>query len=575
MFANVESSAPGQGDPSRKGAEIFPKSRYVRFAGGAVADLDMGQVRAADGRVSELRPKTARFLAVLAARAGEVVSKDELMAEVWPGLTVDEDGLVQCASEIRRALGEEGRTALRTHTGRGYSLHLSAAPPAVARRLAAGGRMRRWVPVAVVAALAASLYLGPQVASHNRQAGVAPAPAGQAAFDGPTVAVLPFEALTAGARWERLARGLTDDVIADMAQNPWLFVLADATTRGLEPQGRLEAVRAFGGHYVVGGSVQAENGRAHVVATLSDVATGRHVWSKRFEGPVGNVLALQRAASEALVGELASNWSGPIARDVRVRARGKGTDDLAAYELFLLAADRARSFAPEDLAASLEMLRQVVELAPEFGDAWAKLSLTTYNLVSPEMSPAEMEAMWEAAAEAAMEGYRVSPDAPYVLGQAANVVRWENEEQAEQMIRRAAALAPNNADILAYLAFRAAHFPALGAEAEGWIERAVRLNPAHPDWYDWNRGAVMMVVGRYADAAAAYGRSPDHPDARAGRAAALALAGDVAAAKAEMARLMDDAPHFTVAWHRDAAGLHAEVAEIFGRGLALAGAPEG
>ena len=75
------------------------------------------------------------------------------------------------------------------------------------------------------------------------------------------------------------------------------------------------------------------------------------------------------------------------------------------------------------------------------------------------------------------------------------------------MVRCAAELAPNDADILAYLSFRSAHFPALAPDAVRWSDKAAALNPYAPDWYHWNRGAAMMVVGRFAEAAEAYARA--------------------------------------------------------------------
>jgi tetratricopeptide (TPR) repeat protein len=289
---------------------------------------------------------------------------------------------------------------------------------------------------------------------------------------------------------------------------------------------------------------------------------------------VDELLDLRREASEAIVGELGARWTGPIARAGKVRARAGAAEDLTAYELMLRAAEQMEAYTPESLAAAEAMLERAVEIQPDLGEAWAKLSLVRYNRVDPEMAPAEMEALWTQGHEAALEAYRVAPEHPMALAQAANVVRWDDPAEAERMTRRAAELAPNDADILAYLAFRAAHFPALGPAAVDWIERAIRLNPARPNWYDWNRGTVMMVAGRHADAAEAYALAPDHIEAVAGRLSALALAGDVAAAQAGMTDLLRDRPHFTSAWFAEASGLHPDVAEVFTRGFTLAGAPE-
>ena len=434
---------PDAGPPplgaSRKPAEISPKPAETEGSranvlrlGGVTVDLDVGLVRRADGTAAALRPKTMALLRVLADRAGEVVTKDRLLDAVWPGVFVDEDALVQCVGEVRRALGDDAKNALRTHAKRGYSLHPDPAPHETARRRPLTRRRTGAAALAILVLVAVLALLAWQSRRPAALAG-----------DGPVVAVLPFEALSAGARWERLARALTGEVIADLAQNPWLFVLADATTRGavaLDPQA---AARRLGAAYAITGSVQAEAGRARVTAALSDVGSGRRLWSKRFEGPTDDLLRLQRAASEALVGELASNWSGPIARADRAKARIKGVNDLAAYELYMLAVEQEHSLDPADLAASAKLLERAVKMEPTFGEAWAKLSLTSYKMITPDLPEADMERLWAEGHAAALEAYRVAPDSPYAIGQAANVIRWEDDARAERMIRRAAALAPN------------------------------------------------------------------------------------------------------------------------------------
>jgi TolB-like protein len=331
-------------------------------------------------------------------------------------------------------------------------------------------------------------------------------------------------------RWNQLAQALTEDVIADLAQSSWLGVLADTTTRNAGPAGPATAAN-LGARYFVSGSIRIEGEIARINAVLTETSSRRQLWSKRAQGPIEDFLAMQRATSEALVSELSSHADCPIARADRAIARERGTDNLSAYELFLLASEKIESYRQEDLEQAVSMLRHVVQLAPEFGETWAKLSLTIYNTVSPHMTEAEMERRWEEGHAAAMEAYRVSPDNPRAIAQGANAIRWDNPAEAERMVRRAAELAPNNADILAYLAFRSAHYPNLAPDAEQWIARAMELNPFHPAWYHWNRGTVMMVLGRYQEAAEAYALAPDHLEAKGSRIAALALAGEVPAAR--------------------------------------------
>jgi TolB-like protein/DNA-binding winged helix-turn-helix (wHTH) protein len=542
--------------------------------GGSVVDPSFGVVIAPDDVRTELRPKTAALLRTLAARPGALVSKDEIVAEVWEGLAVDDDGIVQCVGEIRRALAPAGRAALRTHPRLGYSLHPDPEPAAAAPSPPPAARRSSWRATAVgVAAVAA---VGAVVAATTLRAPPAPvegaAASAPAPFErrGPTVAVLPFAALTEGERWALLARALTQDVISDLARNAWVHVLGEATGRALAADDPVEAARRLGVDYLATGSIRVEGDRARVAAALTETATGRERWSTRFEGPVAELLSLQLAASEAIVGELAARWSGPIARAEKAKARGKGVTDLTAYELVMAAGERIQGYAPEDVAAAVDLAKQAVARAPDFGEAWAKLSLWSYNLVSPETPPAEIEALWAQGDAAALEGYRVAPDSPMAIAQAASVIRWDDPARAERLVRRAAELAPNDADILAYLAFRSAHYPALGPEAIGWSDRAAALNPHAPDWHHWNRGTALMVVGRYAEAAEAYVRAPDRIVPRAGRVAALALVGEVEQARALMADLLRDAPSFTAGWLADAEGFHPDVAAVFARGLDLA-----
>ena len=67
------------------------------------------------GRGVTLRPRTAALLSHLVRHDDRVVSKDELLAAVWPDVVVTEDSLVQCVKEIRHALGPGGREIGRAH----------------------------------------------------------------------------------------------------------------------------------------------------------------------------------------------------------------------------------------------------------------------------------------------------------------------------------------------------------------------------------------------------------------------------------------------------------------------------
>ena len=78
------------------------------------------------GKSVPLRPRTFTLLCYLARNAGRVISKAELLAQVWPGVVVTDDSLSQCVGELRAALAERGPILIRTLPKRGYPGDLGA-----------------------------------------------------------------------------------------------------------------------------------------------------------------------------------------------------------------------------------------------------------------------------------------------------------------------------------------------------------------------------------------------------------------------------------------------------------------
>ena len=157
------------------------RQEFGRFA----LDLSRGALLF-DGREVALQPKTFAVLACLSARPGQLVSKDELLAAVWPNLTVTDDTLVQSIAELHRALGDNGPRMILTLPRRGYRFDPGAATPD--RRKARGWHALRWrwiygilAPLALLVTFAA-LWLG------MRGCETVNAPAGDAK---PATAVLP------------------------------------------------------------------------------------------------------------------------------------------------------------------------------------------------------------------------------------------------------------------------------------------------------------------------------------------------------------------------------------------------
>ena len=85
-------------------------------------EFDANELRTADGARVPLRPQCLEVLRCLALAAGELVTKDQLMATVWPDVVVTEDSLVQCIGALRKALGDTAQRTVQTVPRRGYRL---------------------------------------------------------------------------------------------------------------------------------------------------------------------------------------------------------------------------------------------------------------------------------------------------------------------------------------------------------------------------------------------------------------------------------------------------------------------
>src|SRR5262245_47904628 len=133
---NVESSLNSAGSgPAIHGSNDRPSltaagPKQVRFDR-YVLDDQRGCVLAGDKEIT-LRPKTFEVLRYLASNPARLVSKDELLAAVWPNVVVTDDSLFQCVAELRRALQDHDQHLIKTVQRRGYRFEAAlAAEPVV------------------------------------------------------------------------------------------------------------------------------------------------------------------------------------------------------------------------------------------------------------------------------------------------------------------------------------------------------------------------------------------------------------------------------------------------------------
>jgi len=216
----------------------------------AIVDFRREEVRRPDGVRIDLRSRAFSVLRCLAAHAGKVASKDDLLAECWPGVIVTEDSLTQAISAIRQALGEGARDVVRTVPRRGYMLM----PPA--QVAGAGPNKSDLEP-----------YLP---------------------YVWPGIAVLPFDDF--GGQLGPLGASVAAEVAMELARNRDLPVLSchasfAAAAQGLMPD---DIARLFRIGYVLEGDVRLGPERIIINARLIDGRHSCHVWGEPFAASPGD-----------------------------------------------------------------------------------------------------------------------------------------------------------------------------------------------------------------------------------------------------------------------------------------------
>ncbi|HWX27111.1 MAG TPA: winged helix-turn-helix domain-containing protein [Steroidobacteraceae bacterium] len=280
----------------------------------------LGQISRGDDTI-RVEARTMRLLLCLAGHAGEVVSIDELLSEVWSGVIVTPDSVYQAVASLRRLLGDDPRQPAYIATvprlgyrmvakvdsqkvglappdpaqaGNGAHPEMSPAPAPAPAPVKPGPKRRRyWMPAVALGLIAGGLIAYLLV---NRGLGVhSTAGFANAARDSKSIAVLPFLDLTDGMKEEVFADGMTEELIDKLSQVRGLRV--PAPTSSFYFKGKkitvADIAKSLGVAYILDGSVRKSGAMLRVAARLIRADDGYVVWSETYDRPWDDKLMVQ------------------------------------------------------------------------------------------------------------------------------------------------------------------------------------------------------------------------------------------------------------------------------------------
>ena len=265
-----------------------------------------------DGEIARVEVRTMRLLLCLAEHAGELVSIDDLLTQVWPDVTVAPDSVYQAVASLRRLLGDDPKqpTYVETVPRLGYRMIATVSPWADQPITQTGAEVNSPRPrfragftlvaaAALCFALVVALLLYGKVASNNHSASAAIAPQPQK-----SIAVLPFLDLTDDMNQEPFADGMTEELIDKLSKIPGLRV--PPPTSSFYFKGKLwprshgtpqitiaDIAKTLGVVYVLDGSIRKSAATLRVDARLIRADNGYIVWSETYDRPFDDILMVQ------------------------------------------------------------------------------------------------------------------------------------------------------------------------------------------------------------------------------------------------------------------------------------------
>lgn len=487
------------------------------------------------------------LLLCLVEHRDRVVSKDELLQRVWPGLVVEENNITVQVSALRKLLGAQ---AVVNVSGRGYKLGVVVT----------------------------------EVASND-----GPAPAMPAAPlqdvpaltlpDQPSLAVLPFENLSGDPQQEYFADGVVDDITTALARVRAFFVIARSSS--FTYKGRAVNVkqvgRELGVRYVLEGSVRRVGTHVRVVGQLVEAESGRHIWAERFDADLQDIFDLQDRLTESVVGAIE-----PSLRRAEIeRARAKPTTNLHAYDLCLRAMAHFTPLAPQAaIDEALGYLGQAIDLDP--GYSYAKSLCARMQGYRKSQSWADDAGVRDGIrlADEALQDHHDDPGTLANVAMALSVLARRHDE-ALHAIERALVLNPNSAWVAFTAGWIRGYTGQPAAAAIEQFKRAIRLSPLDPltSAFLTGLGFAYTRVGNFDDALSAGLRAlREAPDYHTGFRlviACLVELGRLDEARVVAQRLMALSPGLTIAKCRALqVGTDPVYTDRYMAALALAGIPD-
>ena len=305
--------------------------------------LDTAQYRLCrSGKPIAVEPQVFDLLVYLVENRDKVVSRDELLENLWKGKVVTDAALGVTLQFARKAVGDSGRTQtlIKTIHGRGYQfiagVEESVADPSLVQIEALTTGKRLELP------------------------------------DKPSIAVLPFTNVCDDPEEEYFSDGVTDGIINGLTPFRDLFVMGRSSAFSFRDKAVdiTEIGKQLGVRYLVQGSVRRNGERVRITVELVDAMTGRNLWADHYDRELKDIFALEDEVANTIVATLVTR----VEDSAYQRSQSQEPQNFAAYDWVLQGNRFVDRGGKEDLFEARRMYEHAIELDPDYSAAYTGMS---------------------------------------------------------------------------------------------------------------------------------------------------------------------------------------------------------
>jgi TolB-like protein len=318
----------------------------------------------------------------------------------------------------------------------------------------------------------------------------------------PAVMILPFETLGDQPVNSVLSTGIAEQVTTELSKFPDFRIYApiDGNLQS-GSESLIDEGKRLGLSYLLTGSVMSDESTVRIDARLTDVRSGRIIWSENFDEALmpNSLLAVQRDIAIGIASALGQPY-GIIRTDLTKKLNTAFEPSMTSYECVLRSYAYRRTFSAELRQPLINCLQKAVQHDPEYAEAWAMLGWLYLDTGRFEQAQnGDVELIYDRALDAASHAVAVDGRNVLALKVLASINHYlGNYITSEGLQRRALELNPNDPDAMAQLGWRLA---VRGRFEEGipYLKKAIRRTVNPPGWYFHLIAVDYYLKGNFAE----------------------------------------------------------------------------